>query len=320
MLRSRRTALKTGAFRVVTFGAIVAGLLWVTATSQVTSGSAGPAVKQQAAVKAADVRLYHVPIAVNDLDAAARKFQQLGFSTKPGSLHKDGIRNVHAKFRDGTEIELITAPKQPTSQTAKSYRALIDQADGPAYLALYVRDLEQVSKRLDQIGQQHQRSRHYLIPAEKGPLPYVFYAPGGPDAILNRSPTDRPEHFRHANGALRLDAVWLASDDFRRLQSLLTSLGGALNHEVVAGAAADPVLVATLASGKVVMLPARHQTVPGRILVGLTVEVASLDQTHLYLAGNGVAYLERNAAAGRSLIVAPGGAVGTWFEFREANR
>jgi Glyoxalase-like domain len=320
VLTSRTTALKTSAFRVAAIGAIAAGLLWATAPREVPPVSAVPAAKQQAAVKAADVRLYHVPIAVNDLEAAARMIQQLGFSIKPGSLHKDGIRNVHAKFHDGTEIELITAPKQPTSQTAKAYRALIDRADGPAYLALYVRDLEQVSQRLVQIGQQHQRSKHYVVPAEKGPLPYVFYAPGGPDAILNRSPTDRPEHFRHANGALRLDAVWLASDDFGRLQNLLTSLGGALNQEVVAGAAADPVLVATLASGKVVMLPARHQTVPGRILVGLSVEVASLDQTRRYLAGNRVAFQERNAAAGRSLIVAPGVAAGTWFEFREAAR
>jgi hypothetical protein len=320
VLTLRAAALKIGAIRFAAIGTIAAGALWLIGPIQSPPGAVDLPVQQPAARNSAAARLYHVPIAVSNLTAASRTFQQLGFTMKPGSIHQDGIRNVHAKFPDGTEIELVTAPTRPTSQTAKSYRALIDQADGPAYLALYVRDLDQVSQRLDQIGQPHQRSRHYLVPTEKGPLPYVFYAPGGPDAILNRSPTDRPEHFRHANGAQRLDAVWLASDDFGRLQNLLSSLGGTLNREVVAGVAADPVLVATLAAGKVIMLPAKFQTIPGRVLVGLTVEVTSLDQTRRYLADHKVAYLERNAAVGRSLVVSPDQAVGTWFEFREAGR
>jgi len=35
----------------------------------------------------------------------------MGCAIKPERSHPDGILNAHVKFTDGTEIELITAPK-----------------------------------------------------------------------------------------------------------------------------------------------------------------------------------------------------------------
>ena len=59
--------------------------------------------------------LDHVPIAVNDLEAAAAAYRRLGFVLKPGRPHANGIRNVHAKFADGTELErLSTSPDDHT--------------------------------------------------------------------------------------------------------------------------------------------------------------------------------------------------------------
>ena len=46
--------------------------------------------------------LDHVPVAVRDLEAAAADYRRLGFVLKPGRPHANGIRNVHAKFADGT--------------------------------------------------------------------------------------------------------------------------------------------------------------------------------------------------------------------------
>ena len=52
--------------------------------------------------------LDHIPLAVNDLEASRADFEALGFVLKPGRRHENGLRNLHAKFPDGTEIELIT--------------------------------------------------------------------------------------------------------------------------------------------------------------------------------------------------------------------
>src|SRR5262245_4051661 len=53
--------------------------------------------------------LDHIPTAVRDLGAASARYRALGFALKPGRLHDNSILNNHAKFPDGTEIELITA-------------------------------------------------------------------------------------------------------------------------------------------------------------------------------------------------------------------
>lgn len=325
MLASRHPSPRSGAIRVTVIAAAVGGLLWAIPAGLLTRGGVAAPVQLQPsgaahAVPTSTARLYHVPIAVRDLAAASRVFQQLGFSIKAGAFHQDGIRNVHAKFPDGTEIELITAPEHPKSRAAKSYRAMIDQADGPAYMALYVRDLAQISQRLKQIGQGHESNPRYITPTASGPLSYLFYAPDGDGAMLNRSPTDRPEHFRHANGAQRLSAVWLASDDFGRLQNLLASLGGWSMQEAVAAPAAGQALVANLGSSKVIMLPGTHQTLPGRILIGLTVDVADLAETRRVLVRNKVPHTVRVTRTRRSLIVSPDMAAGTWLEFHEASR
>lgn len=319
-MRKFPTGLKTGTVRLVAIGLIATGALWAFPSSQLNPGTTAPPANQQPAAATSEnrdaARLYHVPIAVSDLDAATRLFRRMGFTIKAGVYHSDGIRNVHAKFSDGTEIELITAPKQPKSSTAKSYRALIDQADGPAYLALYVRNLEQVSQQLTQVGQQHNLSARYLIPTDTGPLPYVFYAPGGKDAVLNRSPTDRPEHYKHANGAQRLSAVWLASDDFGPLQNLLGSLGATLKAEDAVDPVKSKAMVATLKSGRVIMYPARDQMLPGRVLIGLTVDVGDLNQIRRILVSNKIMHQELIGKTYRSLIVHPSAAGGTWLEYR----
>jgi catechol 2,3-dioxygenase-like lactoylglutathione lyase family enzyme len=69
------------------------------------------------------VGLDHIPIAVADLERAAERYRRLGFTLKPGRAHKNGIRNQHAKFADGTELELITAPEGRDSLTRHLFLA-----------------------------------------------------------------------------------------------------------------------------------------------------------------------------------------------------
>jgi len=91
--------------------------------------------------------LDHIPVAVNDLERAEADFQKLGFVLKPGRPHDDGIRNAHAKFPDGTEIELITA-SNPTDALAEDYARWLKGGDGPAYWSLYAPDLAVLTDRL----------------------------------------------------------------------------------------------------------------------------------------------------------------------------
>lgn len=86
----------------------------------------------------------------------------------------------------------------------------------------------------------------------------------------NRSPTDRPEHFAHANGACATREVWVALDDTTALNQLLLALGASARDEPRPAPLGVTARVFDLAQGsRVVVVGARHQLTPGRPLIGV---------------------------------------------------
>lgn len=249
-------------------------LLGVAVTAVQPGSERGPAI----------IGLDHVPIAVRDLEKAADAYRGLGFALKPGRPHSNGIRNQHVKFPDGTELELITAPEARDSLTTK-YRRHLENGDGPAFLALYIPDKARVPEDLH--------------PS----LGYLFFG------LRNASPTDRPEHFAHANTAYALTRVWLAGDDLSAERRLLAALGATIRREAVEFPDRVDAEVAALPEGSVVLLPGRFQIVRGRPIVGLTVAVRDLD-TAATFAG---ASARRTAS---SVFVDPRDALGYRLELR----
>ena len=229
--------------------------------------------------------LDHVPIAVRDLDAAAKTYRRLGFALKPGRPHANGITNLHAKFPDGTELELISAPKA-TDDLTRTYLAHLEKGDGPAFLALFV-----------PTG----------APPADAPG-YVFFG------RRNASPTDRPEHFAHANTALSLAAVWLAGD-LAAERRLLKEGGAAFADRTVHAPDPVPATVVTFAEGEVLLLPPSRSMIRSRPIVGVTVRVKSIAAARRVLAENGVP--TRGAADGPNVFVPPEAAHGLWLEMRE---
>ena len=147
--------------------------------------------------------LDHIPLAVNDLEASRADFEALGFVLKPGRPHENGLRNLHAKFPDGTEIELITVGA-PTDALTLRYRAWLNIGDGPAFLGLYAPDFGALAQRLTRSGSTLQVSGGLGVLSESIELQHLFFA------HRQRSTTDRPEHFDHVNTAYGLAGVWFA--------------------------------------------------------------------------------------------------------------
>ncbi len=264
----------------------------------------------------------HVPIAVANLDSAAAHFARLGFALKPGRPHENGIRNVHIKFPDGTELELITAPEVRDDLT-REYRAFLEHGDGPAFVALYAPDKEKLSESLGAAGLSHSVGWGITF-AQDHPLRYLFFGP------RNASPTDKPEHFQHANGAQSLIGVWLAQD-IRDVESTLLAAidsqpreaGVLVPDEAFVRVESVDARVVTFAEGTLVFLPVDFAlsgaAVPHRPIVGVTLRTADLDGTRkaLHAAGLGDRLLAHDSAH-RSLFVRPDDAHGLWIEFREA--
>jgi len=236
--------------------------------------------------------LDHVPIAVRDLEAAADTYRRLGFSLKPGRPHDNGIRNQHVKFRDGTELELITAPEARDALTT-TYRNHLAAGDGPAFFALYAPDASRVPKDLEP------------------PLGYLFFG------LRNASPTDRPEHFAHPNTAETLAAVWLAGNDLGPERALFAKLGGILSRRAVHVPDRVEADVARFGDGEVLLLPGARQRVTGRRIVGVTVDVRRLSTASELLKSRGIRTTASGEPASKSLFLAPEIAHGLWIELRE---
>jgi catechol 2,3-dioxygenase-like lactoylglutathione lyase family enzyme len=259
---------------------------------------------------AAVLGLDHVIVAINDLEATAQRYRDLGFALKPGRPHDNGIRNQHVKFPDGTEIELLTAPEARDDLTAQ-YRRHLAGGDGPAFFALFEPESGLVARRLDAAGMSYERDGGMVDFPPSHPLGYIFFA------HRNQSPTDRPEHFAHPNTAYSLIAVWLAGDDLSPERKLLAAFGGAVRKQTVLAPEPVRVEVVSLQDAQIYLLPASRRLMPGRKIVGATVAVRSLAAARAAVH----AELPRGALSGRgkSIFLPPSVTHGIWLELREAH-
>lgn len=248
----------------------------------------------------------HVPVAVGDLAAAEGRFRALGFTLKPGRHHENGIQNAHAKFADGSYIELITAPAATDGLTSH-YRAFLSRGDGPAFASLYVATLSGLAARLAPFAAVEEGG---TVDFPAGPLSPFFFG------TRERSPTDRPEYFAHANGATGLTRLWLAPADPRPLRAMAERLGARFLPRRVCLPVCVDAQIARLRQGEIVLLPAREQTVAGREVVGVTIRVASLAKTRAVLTASGTGPgREGVSERGQSIFVPPPLANGLRLEF-----
>jgi len=279
-------------------------------TVLVVAFNPAPAAAEGCAAARPVIGLDHIPLAVNNLERATDDFHRLGFTLKAGRLHDNGIRNQHVKFEDGAGIELITASQARDAQTAK-YLRLLSQGDGPALLGLHTANMDALAKSLESIGQPYVRQGGFVTLAEPG-FDYLFF--GG----SNRSPTDRPEHFAHANTASAMIGVWIAGGDLPRLSRLFASLGALIIEKQVFVPERINATVARLENGEITFLPASRQVMSGRPIVGAVFKTRDLGKAQrLWASTDNAAPVVVQAARHRSLFIPPQTAHGIWLEFRE---
>ena len=250
--------------------------------------------------------LDHIPLAVNNLEAAQADFAALGFVLKPGRAHPNGLRNLHMKFPDGSEIELITVSAATDAVTLR-YRNWLNTGDGPAFLGLYAPDFGALAQRLTPRGLTLQVSGGRGVFSETLELDHVFFA------RRPKSTTDRPEHFDHPNTAYSLAGVWLGGAE--AVRRLLPLLGAGPIAEARCGAPGSSVAAFSLPEGELVFLAPTAQIVPGRSIIGATVAVKSLEAVRGILDLNRVRYVQAPGCGRDSVWVAPSAAHGMWLEF-----
>ncbi len=260
------------------------------------AGAAASAPEQTGLVMGVE----HTPIVVGDLEKAQSDFRAMGFAIKPGRFHADGIRNAHVKFPDGTELELIHAPA-PTDALTSEYFARQQRGDGPVYFGLWARDHAALALRIKALGAPVQQDGGALTFPADHPLHHLFFGSG------EKAPTDRPEHFAHANSALRLSGFWVRGNAQER--RLLAGLDVPLRHGRTCGPLSEAA-VATLPRGDVFFTTTGPHD---GALIGARVEVTSLETAETVMKKNGLK--PKTYPGCRSLWLPPSAGHGIWLEF-----
>lgn len=206
---------------------------------------------------AAGAMLDHVIVVVPDLDSARAHLAPLGFRFKAGRLHPNGLLNLHLKFRDGSELELMSLAGPPGDASARDYARLLRAGAGGAYVALRAQDLTAVAQVADRLALSYRRTQaggwQFLGFPPPSPLSAVFFgtgwsAPADPDSVLT-----------HPNGAQGLREAWVQGG--APLERLLQALG-ALPCDTVQLADGRRGRRWALASGALVVLPPPAGTIP----------------------------------------------------------
>lgn len=255
--------------------------------------------------------LDHIPLAVADLENAAETYRKMGFTIKPGRDHENGIKNLHIKFLDGTEIELITASKALDSLTSE-YLNHLASGDGAAFVGFYSPNMERLVSKFTNDERTYEYDGGLLTFPESDELRYIFFGQ------RNRSPTDQPEHFEHLNGAEALIGVWIAGDDLELERRLFNILGAEIAENKVQIPDSLIATVVKLPQAEVLLLPGSRQLVPSRRIIGATIRTRNLNSLQSVLTENSrsvppVVF----TANGQSMFIPPSMACGIWLEFRQ---
>lgn len=248
------------------------------------------------------VGIDHIPVVVANLEKTEVDFRRMGFAIKPGRPHADGIHNAHVKFPDGTEIELITAPAAVDALTTE-YVEKIKNSEGPIYFGLYAPDRTSLAAKLRTSGFPAQDDNGILTFPSSSPLHPLFF--GG----RNKTPTDKPEYFAHANSAVRLSALWVHDD--QELRTLLRSLGIPLTPMYqCAPISSSKSSIVTFPEGNVYLFSAASANV-----VLARVEVRSLATLKSVLKRNRVPTVSGITCDPGAIWISPKIAHGIWIEF-----
>jgi len=169
----------------------------------------------------------HVTVAVGRLEDAAATFHgHLGFTIKPGRPHRNGIRNAHCKFRDGTELELITAD-EPGDDLARFYlEQVTDRPEGTgAFVCLRV-------DRTSTFDRLHAAARTNGVECRITDAPWGRTLALGPSVepfpvwfCRSKPQVDAPSIVDHANGVRGVAAAWLPRRLWRDGTPCLEALG-----------------------------------------------------------------------------------------------
>lgn len=289
----------------------------------------------------------HVVVAVRDLATSERFFfDTLCFSAGQRAQFS-GLENRVVWFADTTYLELLTVrDREQAINLMPELPGFLDRGEGAIYVGLAVSSADTAAEFLVSRGFQVTGPTGGTVPfeglEEVPPVMWryvVFREPVVPanaiffleyeQAVLEQLSAEYPDlsptrFVEHANGALGLEAVWMAVEDSRAATRAYQSVGlpmgrrldvpslGAEANEIRAGKGAILLLWPSDEGGAVASFLAEH----GEGVMGVSIEVRDLDRALMIVEFHtDLELVPYEGPYGRSILIPGNLARGVWIEF-----
>jgi Glyoxalase-like domain len=176
--------------------------------------------------------LDHIVIVVNDLQQAAKDYQQLGFTVVPGGKHPVGSHNVLISLADGSYIEIIAFYREAIDHR---WWAPLEKGERLVDFCMQTDDLTGDTLKLraagiainDPVPWSRTRPDGYEL---KWLLSLVQGNQRGVAPFLIQDVTSReeriPQAFDHQNGAIGIETLTIAVEDLAAVQRWLDGVLG----------------------------------------------------------------------------------------------
>lgn len=157
-------------------------------------------------------RLNHVILGTKDLNSAKTFYSDiLGFTTKIGNKHSNGLENLFIEFENETEIELISV-SNPTDDLAKTYYSLINKNLKGLYFALKTDELTDLNNYISSLDNGFSKFSDLNFYQS---LSKNTYDSSTPFFFIQYKGDNQNKKIKHENGANGISAVWLSTRDIR---------------------------------------------------------------------------------------------------------
>ncbi len=241
-----------------------------------------------ASVKAEQLRVDHVVIAVHNLEHAVTSYRKMGFTIKPGRFHKNGLFNSHIKFADKTGLELMAVTMEPTDSISNAYSEFLQAGEGGAYIAFSGIKIQAMQTKLHKHNIKHEtiRSRlwDYVVFPEESGIDHIFFIEN------HKSHIEEEWVYRHDNAVTAIKNIWIEGGP--NLDKLLLLFGAypCTNISTPDGLQGT---VYRIENQEIIVVPPKKQNVRSRFLgVGLEKKHVTLKE---YYPGKHGIFVEFNS-------------------------
>lgn len=253
--------------------------------------------------------LDHIIIGTTDLQSSTLFFEdKLGFQTKKGKKHKNGITNFFIEFTDKSEIEIMSIQK-PNDNLAFEYGELLNKNQYAFQFAIRTNQLSQLKDYINSSSEkfsQFYTSESYSILSQKRinpKFPFFFI----------KHHKENLTQTNHKNNTLGISSIWLETKNIKSTVRKYIELGFTVLDTLSVGKYNSKTVQIKNDNFNLILIDSNQDKISG-----ITIKIKNISEFRSRIKEKlNVEAQITTSSRGRSISLDPNITKSIWFEFIE---